>query len=280
MKFKFLLTSAILSTLLQSSVNAQNFGDDIGINDINNKVDILNTRFSNLPEEKRRKYLTLRADAHRLFSKKRTFETLMALQEMSAIFDEDPVALNLEGAIYVEFRDFKKARKTFNKAVTLTGDDPKILFNLAELEFCDNQWRSSIKNFKILLEKIKSQQNTDFARLVEFKIMLCQLALSKSEKANTNDEQKTEYLAQAKQLAHKYSYQIDSPYYYYANASIAFYEDRKTTASEWILTAKTVFANNPNMVTSWDDTMVEFGYIEAHYGKHHSKRGESKAYSK
>ena len=280
MKFKILLTSAILSTLLISSANAQNLGENLEVKDIDNKADILNTRFSNLPEEQRRQYLNLRADAHRYFSKKRTFETLIALQKMSAIFDEDPIALNLEGAIYVEFRDFKKARKTFKKAVNVTGEDPKILFNLAELEFCDNQWLSSIKNFEDLLQRIKNQKNTEFFRLVEFKILLCQLALSQSEKTNISAEQKTEYLAQAKQLAHKYSYLIDSPYYYYANATLAFYEDDQSTAADWILTAKTVFANSPSLLTSWDDTMVEFGYIEAHYGTHHSQIGESNTKSK
>lgn len=275
MKHKILLTTLIAGIFASTPANAQ-VGEDLkDDNPDNTKAAILNTRFSNLPKEQRREYLTLRADAHRYFSNKRTFETLMALHEMRAIFDSDPVAYNLLGAIYVEFRDFAKARDTFTKAVDMAGEDPKILFNLAELEFCDNQWQSSIRNFEVLLEKIKSQRDSEFARLVEFKIMLCQFALSKSDDGSVPDDEKKEYFAQARQTAHKYSYLLDSPYYYYANAALAFYAGDKTTASDWIITAKKVFSNNPSLVTSWDDTMVEFGYIEAHYGKHYSESADA-----
>ncbi|MGJ8658122.1 MAG: hypothetical protein ACSHX6_16875 [Akkermansiaceae bacterium] len=275
MKHKILLISLIASSFASTSAIAQVDADQEEVQAAPNKAAILNTRFSNLPEDQRRQYLTLRADAHRYFSNKRTFETLMALYEMRAIFEGDPVAYNLLGAIYVEFRDFAKARDIFKKAVDMAGEDPKILFNLAELEFCDNQWASSIANFRILLEKIESQHDSEFARLVEFKIMLCQLALSQSEDDDVTADEKKEYLAQAKQLAHKYTYLLDSPYYYYANAALAFYKDDKASASDWIITAKKVFSNNPNLVTSWDDTMVEFGYIEAHYGKHHSQGSDN-----
>jgi len=195
----------------------------------------------------------------------------MALYKMRSIFEGDPVAYNLLGAIHVEFRDFSSARKLFTKAVKMAGEDPKVLFNLAELEFCDNQWESSIEHFTILLDKIKSQADTDFARLVEFKILLCQLALSKSDSKNVTEDQKKEYLAKAKQSVHKYSYLLDSPYFYYANAALAFYEGRESEASIWIVTAKKVFNNNSALITSWDDTLVEFGYIQAHYGKHYSE---------
>ncbi len=271
MKYKKILTTLLVSTFASITVNAQ---DEVIAPKEKEKVSkaaILNTRFSNLPLEKRRTYLTLRADAHRFFSNKRTFETLMALHEMRPIFEGDPIAYNLLGAIYVEFRDFDKAREIFIKAVDMAGEDPKILFNLAELEFCDNQWISSIAHFESLLKKIEAQADTDFSRLVEFKILLCKLALSKPENKTVNDDKKKEYLAEAKQLAHKYTYLLDSPYYYYANSALAFYEGDKATASNWIITAKRVFARTPGLVTSWDDTMVEFGYIEAHYGKHHSE---------
>lgn len=274
MKYKNLLITLLVSTFTSLTVTAQN---EVKVPEEKQKVtkaSILNTRFSNLPLEKRREYLTLRANAHRYFSNKRTFETLMAIHEMRNIFEGDPIAYNLMGAIYVEFRDFDKAREIFSKAVDMAGEDPKILFNLAELEFCDNQWVSSINHFESLLKKIEAQSDTDFARLVEFKILLCKLALSKADNKVVTDDKKKEYFAQAKQLANKYTYLLDSPYYYYANAALAFYEDDKATASNWIITAKKVFSNNPSLVTSWDDTMVEFGYIEAHYGKHYSKSGD------
>jgi tetratricopeptide (TPR) repeat protein len=275
MKYNHLITTLLISIVSCLTLSAQTELEIPENEKELSKASILNTRFSNLPLEERQKYLTLRADAHRYFSNKRIFETLIAIHEMRHIFDGDPIAYNLLGAIYVEFRDFEKAREIFSKAVDMAGEDPKILFNLAELEFCDNQWISSINHFKSLLKKLESQNDTDFARLIEFKILLCKLALSLPENKETTSEAKKEYLAQAKELAHKYTYLLDSPFYYYANAALAFYEDDKSKASRWIITAKRVFSNNPGLVTSWDDTMVEFGYIEAHYGKHFSESGDS-----
>lgn len=271
MKYKNLLITLLITAFTSLTVKAQNEAEAPEDNQNAAKTKILNTRFSNLPEEQRRKYLTTRADAHRFFSNKRTFETLMAIYEMRTIFEGDPIAYNLLGAIYVEFRDFAKAREVFSKALDMAGEDPKILFNLAELEFCDNQWISSINHFESLLKKIASQSGSEVSRLVEFKIMLCKLALSKTDNKNVTDDQKKEYLAQAKQLAHKYTYLLDSPYYYYANSALAFYDGDKSTASKWIITARKVYSSNLSSVTSWDDTMVEFGYIEAHYGKHYTE---------
>lgn len=276
MKLRNILTFFLFSsfTPLASIATAQEASVEQKTAERANKANILNKRFSNLPAEKRRKYLKLRADAHRYFRNKRTFETLMAVYEMKDIFEDDPVAYNLLGAVYVEFRDFSKAREIFRKAVDLAGDDPKVLFNLAELEFCDNQWESSIQHFKILLKNIDSQSDTEFSRLIEFKILLCKLALSKAENETVSDNKKKEYLSEAKQLASKYSYLIDSPFYYYANAALSFYEGNRDLASKYLITAKKVFSNRLDLVTSWDDTIVEFGYIEAHYGKHFSEDAE------
>ncbi len=270
MKYHQLIATLFFTTCSCITVNAQGVTPLPDAESENAKAAILNTRFSNLPEEQRKKYLELRADAHRYFANKRTFETLMAIYEMQSIFEGDPLAYNLLGAIYVEFRDFAKAREIFNKAIETAGEDPKILFNLAELEFCDNQWSSSVKLFSSLLKKLEAQSDTDFVRIVEFKILLSHLALSQSDKADVTDEQKKEHLSQAKLLADKYTYLTDSPYFYYAKAALEFYEGDKVAGSNWVLTAKRVYVNSPGLLTSWDDTMIEFGYIEAHYGKHHS----------
>lgn len=269
MKPTFFLT-LLASALTITSAHAQN---DLKLEKTASNINILNTRFSNLPQEERISYLQLRADASRYFANKRTFETMLAIHKMREIFTDDPVADNLLGAVYVEFRDFPKARKVFRKAMERAGEDPKILFNLAELEFCDNRWESSLENFEDLHKLLISlgQENNDFVKIIEFKILLSKLALSQSTNENISADQKKKYLADAKQLADNYSYLDDSPYYYYANAALDYYNENERSASKWIITAKTVFANNPGILTSWDDTMVEFGYINAHYGKHHSK---------
>jgi tetratricopeptide (TPR) repeat protein len=170
MNYNNLLVALITISCSCIRINAANEAGEPTPTKENSKAADLNTRFSNLPLEKRQKYLELRAEAHRFFSNKRTFETLMAIHEMRTIFDGDPLALNLHGAIYVEFRDFKKAREIFTNAIEIAGEDPKILFNLAELEFCDSQWSNSIEKFSKLLIQMEGQPVTDFMRLIEFKV--------------------------------------------------------------------------------------------------------------
>ena len=118
------------------------------------KAGKINETFSNLPKEQRIKYLTLRADAHRLFSKKRNFEALVSIYDMRSIFKDDPAVLNLLGAINVEFRDFGYARELFKHAINISGEDPKLLFNLAELAFCDNDWKACIKQMSYIRKKL------------------------------------------------------------------------------------------------------------------------------
>lgn len=256
------------------------------VSDSQLKQEQLNKEFGNLPKEQRVKYLTMRQEANRLFSQKRTFEALVTLYEMQEIFDKDPAAFNLFGAISVEFRDFDHARKHFKKALDLSGEDPKILFNLAELAFCNNEWESCLKDLNYILNKIEENEkiakakaiekgqepskysylDTEFAKIMIFKQMLCHLALAQDESVSA--EQQKVHTKKANDIAKKFNYMVDSPFYYYANAALAFSKENKTEASIWVVTAKKVFYNSPVTTSSWDDTLVEFGYIESHYGKH------------
>lgn len=270
MKYKNILATYFIISLSCITLNAQDITAVPDAEITKSKVAMLNSRFSNLPLEKRKKYLELKNDANRYFSNKRTFETLMTLHEMKTIFADDPSAYNLLGAIYVEFRDFKKAREIFQQAIDLAGNDPSMLFNLAELEFCDKQWHASLALFSTLLKEMKGQTGSDLAKISELKILLSYLALSKTDDSAVTDEQKKDHLAQANKMRDKYGYLIDSPYYYYANAALEFYKDDRAAGSNWILTAKRVYVNSPGLLTSWDDTLIEFGYIDSHYGGNHS----------
>ena len=91
--------------------------------------------FENLSPEDRKRYGELLMRASTLFNQKRIFEALNAAYDAQAVFDENPAALNLLGACYVEFRDFAKARELFNEALGLSPANTSVLFNLAEMDF-------------------------------------------------------------------------------------------------------------------------------------------------
>ena len=230
----------------------------------------LNEKFSNLPKEQRIKYLKLRSKAGRLFSNKRTFEALLTIYQMQEIFPEDPAALNLLGAIHVDFRNFGFATKLFQKAIDMAGEDPKILFNIAELEFCSNHWEECIKKMKYV-QKMLGDNESPLAKIVLFKILLCHLGIAEDNRNNSKIA--ASHLKIAKDLAKKYDHMTDSPYFYYAKAALDYYNQDNKVAAKWLEKARKIFGSRG--VSSWNDTMIEFGYLKAHYGKSYKEDAKS-----
>jgi tetratricopeptide (TPR) repeat protein len=207
--------------------------------------------FSNLPEEKRKDYAKFSNEAMRLFSQKRIFETLDQADQAMKIFDRDADLLNLIGSCYVEFRDFKKAREYYDKALVLAPKSSVILFNIAELEFVTRNWRTCLDKMQAILPMIPAE-GIQTKRVVELKILLCHLALGQVEEAKT--------------LANKYDpLQDDTPFYYYAQASLKFQEKDLLKAEEYLQMANRIFVIAA-YISPWQDTLIEYGFIPSYYG--------------
>ena len=184
---------------------------------------------------KQKTYRKHMLEAGRLFNQKRIIESLNEIAEGQRVFPDDPNAFNLIGACYVEFRAFDKARSAFELALEkqgaylenlqgVQGDALKrrmkpvlnILFNLAEMDFVTKEWKSCQKRIEALLPHM-DPTNATLLRLIEFKYLLCKVKLGQVDEARV--------------LAGKYDYLDDYPYYYYANAALA-YHDKKLEEAE------------------------------------------------
>lgn len=207
--------------------------------------------FLNLPEEKRNEFVKHLTEASRLFQQKRIFETLAELDKAEAIFKDSPEILNLRGSCFVEMRNFDKALESFEQARKLSPKNPSIDFNIAEVLFVTKEWQKSHDLFLEIFKQLPPE-NVSLGRLVEFKILLCKKKLGL----------KNEAIA----LAEKYDYLDDSPYYYYAQAAIAYDEGDLLKAEEWLAMSGRIF-RDPNILAPWQDTLVEFGYIKSFYGE-------------
>ena len=238
---------------------------------IQEKKNELNATFSNLPLDSRIKYLKLRSEAGRLFNKKRTFEALLIIYKMQEIFKGDPSTINLLGAIHVEFRNFEYANTLFNQALKLAGEDPKILFNIAELEFCSNNWDECLKKLKYVGEQFGDAE-TNFTRLILFKQLLSHFGIAEQNVANADTRSKHEKIAF--ELVKKYDHTVDSPYHYYAQAALAYYNNNPKLGAKWLTSARKIYQRG-GLSASWDDTMIEFGYIKSHYGKSYKEEIKS-----
>lgn len=218
------------------------------------KVSAFEQEFSNLPKEKREEFQKKLMEAQRLFAQKRVFETIGMANEAAAIFKNSPELQTLLGACQVEFRNFDKAMEHFKEADKLAPGEPTIIFNIAELNFVTKDWAAAEVNLgKVLAMTTKSATANDLqlSRLVEFKLLLCKLKLGKKE--------------EAAKLAKKYDYLDDSPFPYYAEAAIAFSEERDVEAEAVMARGGRIFQNS-SVLAPWQDTMVEFGYIKGFFG--------------
>lgn len=206
--------------------------------------------FLNLPEESRKEFVKHLGEATRIFQQKRIFETLDELDKASKIFADSPEIYNMRGSCFVEMRAFDKALVEFEKARTFLKDNPSIDFNIAEVYFCTKQWKKSVDLFEKII-KVLPPENIALGRLVEFKILLCK------KKLGLNDEVTV--------LAEKYDFLDDSPYYYYAQAALAYEANNLIKAEEWLAIAGRVFQDS-SILAPWQDTLVEYGYIKSFYG--------------
>lgn len=207
--------------------------------------------FTNLPEQQRRNFFKHLKEAERLFNQKRIFECMSEVRESSKIFNKSSEVFNLLGSCYVEFRDFDKARELFSKASQISPNQATILFNIGEMEFVTHNWKSCLEKMNQTI-KLLPKQDVITRRLVEFKIMLCHIALGDQEEAN--------------KMAERYDpIEDDSPYYYYAQASLCYRDKEIVKAEEWYQIANRVYQNS-GMLSAWQDTLIEFGYIASFYG--------------
>lgn len=206
--------------------------------------------FSNLPEEKRNEFIRLYGEAQKLFTAMRVFETIDTLHEAEKIFSNSVELHNLRGSCYVEMRIFEKAELSFQKALEISPNNPSVMFNIAECLFVSRQWQASHDKFQQLL-KLMPANALEMTRLIEFKILLCKKKLGMDKEAMI--------------LADKYDYQDDSPYYYYAKAVLAFDKKELAEAEQWMARAARIF-RDPKILSPWQDTMMEYGYIKGFFG--------------
>jgi len=206
--------------------------------------------FTNLPEEKRKLFMDSLQEASRLFQQKRIFETMDALDKAEKVFDGSSEVLNLRGSCFVEMRAFDKALDCYTKALKISPENISIQFNMAEVLFVTKEWKKANDLLYTVLTKLPPQ-NTSMTRLVEFKILLCKKKLGLKEEAIA--------------LSEKYDYMDDSPYYYFAQAAREYDAKNEVKAEEWVAMAGRVF-RDPAILSPWQDTMIEYGYVKSFYG--------------
>jgi len=209
--------------------------------------------FINLDDDKKKTFTEHMEKTHRYFQQQRIIEALQELKKAEKIHSTHPNLLNLRGSCFVHLRDFKAAEKDFNKALKSNPNSPQLLFNIAEMHFVTKRWQTSYDKFTSLNEILtdESSSSKDLKRLVEFKRLLSLISLNRIDEAT--------------ELRDKYDIWDDSPFHYYAQASLEYKKDNKIESDNWLKRARNVF-RQAGVLAGWDDTLTEYGYIKSFYG--------------
>lgn len=210
------------------------------------------TELEALTSQQKRQYFIHYKEAERFFNQKRIFECLHELHSLDLIYDGNPASLNLQGACYVEFRNFDKARKIFAKALSSNPGNFNIRFNIAEIDFVTKDYSKSLKQFQDLIQEAEAvNHSSSMLPLIKFKIQLCML--------------KTGDMEGAEQMMEGSDFLDDTPFFYYGNAALEYHADRGIKAEVWLARAGRIFKNT-KITAPWQDTLIEFGYIKSFYG--------------
>lgn len=207
-------------------------------------------RFMAMPEDTRKLFNRNLYEAQQLFQQKRLFDALQLLDALDQIFKGHPGALTLKGGCYVEMRAFEKAYPIFEEILKINPQSTNIRFNLAELDFVMKNWEAAHKKFSDLIGMLPPE-NKNMIQLSEFKMLLCKL--------------KTNRVEEARAMENKYGEWDDTPYYYYARAALLYF-DGKTDEAKKILRNALFVWGDKNRLSSWQDTLIEFGYVRSFYG--------------
>ena len=205
-----------------------------------------------LSEDDQKEYGEKAGRCKHLFDQKRIFECLAEIRKTEAIYDGNPGIMNLQGACYVEFRNFEKALASFNKALEIQKGDFNVRFNIAEIKFVSQDYKAALTDLETLFAEAENEPKYEsMIPLIDFKIILCKLKLKDVEGATA--------------IVDKFDFLSDSPIFYYGKAALEYNADNAVEAERWLARARKIF-RNPKILAPWQDTLIEFGYIKSFYG--------------
>jgi|TARA_B100001093_G_scaffold463170_1_gene478991 tetratricopeptide (TPR) repeat protein len=207
---------------------------------------------ANLKPAQKYEIQTLLQEAATFIQGIRLQEGLDRLIQIEAISPDLYQTYNLRGAIFTKLRDFGKARQAFNKALELQPGLMEALFNLAELDFVEKKFASSVSSFTSLKAN-NPNLRPETIKLIDYKLFIATLLQSQAK----GDAHEKKALA----MLDGFDFLDDYPVYYYGQAALAFNNDDKEEAESWMTTAQRIY--NKTTQTIYIDALIEMGWVDS-----------------
>ena len=187
--------------------------------------------FSNLPTDKREQYLTHFNRAKYAYHQGQWIDCIAQLAECEIIVRGNPNVWNLRASCLLEQKYFKEAEEELRKVLKVMPHDPVTLMNMANVHMACKRYKESLSIIIPLREDLYLQHAADeLLYVLDYRALLCHLLQGNKEKAMAS--------------ATSVSPMADTPLYYYAKASIALKEGKRSDAVHYLSVVERIFANN------------------------------------
>ncbi len=208
-----------------------------------------------LPASQRNEYVIYKNKAYRARSSDKYFTALISISHAQEIFQNDLDLLFLKGYCLAQVHDVNGAIKNYEKVLKIDPSHMITLLNMVEINFHTGNHQESLKFIKRINSLLDKQPIDLNLPLLDFKHLICLTKLS--------EKRPLEFRAQIAKLKSKYTFMDDNPFYYYANALVAFNTNNKEERFQWVVKAYTIF-QQPKLIKKWNKALIDAGYINAY----------------
>jgi len=165
-----------------------------------------------------------------------------ALDKVNAVLLAAPQnadVYGMRGNIYAQKELWDLAWKDYQTALQFDGNDIKMKFNLAEVDFMRKKYDDARPGF------LAQEKDPDIGDLATYKVFLCDLF-------GGHDDVAAKELDAFNQVGSNASY-------YFANAAWSLYHHKTENARGWLMSATKIYA--PNKFKLYAASLIALGYI-------------------
>ena len=193
-----------------------------------------------IPYTKEDNYQAMLAELLQAFDAERYGKALELVEAAELVFPDNPLFLNVHGAIYLKLRGWEKARAFFTQALEANPESFPARFNLGEAIFMEGDHEASLSYFENLNRMYRENE------LIEFKLVVLFCLTNRME--------------DAAYLAKRMRYPGNSAAWYFANAAVFLAKGERAQGWRYLDAASIIFASSNLAI--YNETLAEAGYLK------------------
>jgi hypothetical protein len=183
-------------------------------------------------------------DAYQLFAKG---DLDNALDKVDAIIKQEPQkgqAYLIRASIYAQEKEWDKAADDYQTMHQIEPNNAVVKFDQAELKFMQKKYDDARPGF------VELQADKNLGDFATYKVFLCDLFGSHEDAASKD-------LDAINQVG-------GNPSYYFGNAAWDLVHRKNDDASDWLSSARRIYANAPEKIANYTASLQSLGYLPLH----------------